>query len=219
MSRKLKQASVASVTTGGKTNPRRLLIFDRTTGTKYLVDTGADISVTPPHRTSQLTPTQLRLQAANGTVIDTYGDKPLELDIWLRRPIRWILCIANVPYPIIAADLIHEYGLLVDLRRGCIIDPNSGSRSTSSYATAPITAITSLHETNKFTSTLRDVPELLGNPSNRTASKHSVKHYIPTTGPPCVQRVRQLRAECLKVAEEEFRLMVELGHARPSNSP
>lgn len=216
---KQQQPPVDSATTGGKAGPRRLFIYDRVSGTKYLVDTGADISVTPPSRADKSSPTPLLLHAANGSKIETFGEKSLTLNIGLRRPIRWIFCIAKVPYPIIGADLLHQYGLIVDLRRGSITDPSTGSRSVCSYATAPITSITAVTETSKFTQILKDFPELLGNPSNLTSAKHSVRHYIPTTGPPCVQRVRQLCPERLKVAKQEFQLMVELGHARPSKSP
>ncbi|XP_054745681.1 uncharacterized protein LOC129250063 [Anastrepha obliqua] len=201
--------------TGGKSIPRRLFVYDRTTSTKFLVDTSADISVTPPSRQDQTTPTQFRLQAANGSKIETYGEKVIVLNIGLQRPIRWIFRIAKLPYPIIGADLIHALGLIVDIKRGHLIDPNSDSHSIESYATAPVTTITALTQTNKFTAILKAFPELLGNPSNLTASKHSVKHFIPTTGPPCVQRVRQLCPERLKVAKREFELMVELENARP----
>ncbi|XP_036344241.1 uncharacterized protein LOC118753464, partial [Rhagoletis pomonella] len=207
---KLKQPPVVSANTGGNVTPRRLFIFDRSSGTRYLVDTGADISVTPPTRKTNLTPTQLLLQASNGTRIETYGEKAVVLNVGLRQPIRRVFCVASVPYPIIGADLIHKWGLVVDLRRGCIIDPNTGAYSKGFYATAPITSITALNEAGKFTEALKEFPELLGNPSNRKAMKHSVKHIIPTTGPPCVKRVRQLCPERLKVTKEEFKLMVEL---------
>ncbi|XP_053955148.1 uncharacterized protein LOC128861212 [Anastrepha ludens] len=127
---------VDTADTGGKSIPRRLFVYDRTTGTKFLVDTGADISVTPPSRQDQTTPTQFHLQAANGSKIETYGEKVIVLNIGLQRPIRWIFRIAKVPYPIIGADLIHALGLIADLKRGHLIDPNSDSHSIGSYATA-----------------------------------------------------------------------------------
>ena len=39
---------VDSAATGGSVKPRRLFIFDRVSGTKYLVGTGLDVSVRPP---------------------------------------------------------------------------------------------------------------------------------------------------------------------------
>ncbi|XP_017467577.1 PREDICTED: uncharacterized protein LOC108359970 [Rhagoletis zephyria] len=149
--------------------------------------TGTDISVTSAPRKTSLTPPQLLLQVENCTRIESYGEKAVVLNVALRQPIRSIFCVANVPYPNIVADLIHTYEIIVELRRGCMIDPNTGSQSKGSYATAQITTIIALNEAGKFTEALKEFPELLGNPSNRTAKKHSVKHFISITGPPCVE--------------------------------
>lgn len=61
--------------------PSRLFfVTDRTTGLRFLVDTGAEVSVIPPssadrkHRQDSLT-----LQAVNNTPIATYGTRSLIL--------------------------------------------------------------------------------------------------------------------------------------------
>ena len=55
-------------------------ITDRTTGNKFLVDTGAEVSVIPPSRAErQYRWDSLTLQAANNTSIATYGKRSLTL--------------------------------------------------------------------------------------------------------------------------------------------
>lgn len=165
---------------GGNKTPRRLFVFDRTTGAKFLVDTGADISVTPAARDDKTVNSKFQLYAANSSQIRTFGERALTLNIGLRRPIQWSFCIADVPYSIIGADLLHKYGLIIDLKRGLITDPITGCRSTGLFAPAPICSITTVSNNSKYTSILKGFPELLGSPSNRTAAKHSIKHYITT---------------------------------------
>ena len=56
------------------------------------------------------------LQVVNGTNIATYGIRSLTLDLGLRRSFRWTFIIANVKYPILGADTLQKFGLLVDIR-------------------------------------------------------------------------------------------------------
>ena len=56
------------------------------------------------------------LQAANGSSIPTYGRQSLTLNLGLRHTFPWIFIIANVHQPIIGADFLNHFNLLVDLR-------------------------------------------------------------------------------------------------------
>ncbi len=52
----------------------------------------------------------------------TYGTRSLTLDLGLRRTFRWVFIIANVKKPILGADFIHNFGLLVDVRHNRLSD-------------------------------------------------------------------------------------------------
>ncbi|GFT87987.1 transposon Ty3-I Gag-Pol polyprotein [Nephila pilipes] len=96
----------------------------RTSKSKYLTDTGADVSVVPLTVASKHPPpASLQLFAANGAAISTYGQRPLTLDLGLRRVFRWPFIIAAVSQPMIGADFLRHYGLLVDNRRESLVDP------------------------------------------------------------------------------------------------
>lgn len=109
---------------GGVVN-RQLCIFDRKNNLNFLVDTGANVSVLPFavfKCKNKCLPEKFALFAANGTKIETYGTHSLSLDLRLRRDFKWTFIVANVKQPILGADFISHYGLLVVLRTKRLID-------------------------------------------------------------------------------------------------
>ncbi|GFU21799.1 retrovirus-related Pol polyprotein from transposon 297 [Nephila pilipes] len=119
---KLEPPSLSSLG-GGTEVINRLYLSDRTSRSKYLIDTGADVSVVPLTEASTHRPSaSLRLFAANGTVISTYGQRLLNLDLGLRSVFRWPFIIAAVSQSIIGEDFLHHNGLLVDIQHECLVD-------------------------------------------------------------------------------------------------
>jgi len=55
------------------------------------------------------------LQAVNNSTIATNGNQLLTLDLGLHRSFHWIFVIAGVQTPILGADLVQHFGLLVDV--------------------------------------------------------------------------------------------------------
>ena len=107
----------------GNANSRLFFIHDRTLNTRFLVDTGAEVSVCPPsrfdrHRKSS----NLTLQAANDTSICTYSTKLIALNLGLRRSFKWVFIIADVQYPIIGIDFLQCHKLLVDVHNKRLLD-------------------------------------------------------------------------------------------------
>ena len=87
-----------------------------TTKVRYLVDTGAEVSVLPANSNDRLHESVLSLQAANGKPIATYGKRYVYLNVGLRKPIHWIFVVADVSMPIIGIDLLQYHNLLMDTR-------------------------------------------------------------------------------------------------------
>lgn len=102
----------------------RLYITDTSSNTKYLVDTGADVSVWPAGNNHGAA-LNLPLFAANVTQIKTYGQKLVTLEIGLHRRFTWPFIVADVSRAIIGADFLNQFGLLVDIKRQRVVDPNS----------------------------------------------------------------------------------------------
>ena len=98
-----------------------LYVCDCDTGLKFLVDTGAQVSVFPA------TPQERRVQktepliAANSSSIDTFGTKTISLDLGFRK-FQWPFLLANVHRPILGADFFCSNHLLIDVFTNHIID-------------------------------------------------------------------------------------------------
>lgn len=92
----------------------RLFVKDRRSGTKFLVDSGADVSVIPV--TNHNKPTDFKLYAANGAEIPTFGTKMLNVDLGLRRTMEWPFFIAKTSKAILGADFLRKFDLLIDLK-------------------------------------------------------------------------------------------------------
>lgn len=65
------------------------------------------------------------LVAANGTRVNAYGTRTLNLNLGLRRSFIWKFIIADVSIPMIGADFLKFSGLLVDIQRQRLIDPHT----------------------------------------------------------------------------------------------
>ena len=90
-------------------------ITDRSNGFRFLVDTSAEVSVIPPSTTDRKNPcTGLSLQAVNDSPIATYGDRLLTINIGLQQKFQWVF-VADVKQPILGADFLRHYNLLVDM--------------------------------------------------------------------------------------------------------
>ena len=202
--------------------PSRLFyVTDRPTGLRFLVDTGAEVSVVPPSRAERKNRTeQSGLQAVNNSPIATYGKRSLTLDLGLRRTFRWVFIVAEVTNPILGADFLRNYNLLVDVKRKRLSDglTHLKVQGIASHTASPSPSLMAKGPKNEFDAILPDFPAVLQPCCNDRPPKHSVTHHIETTGPPVWARTRRLAPERLKIARHEFEHMMELGIVRPSAS-
>ncbi|UYV61691.1 hypothetical protein LAZ67_1005925, partial [Cordylochernes scorpioides] len=90
----------------------RLFVQDKQTGLRFLVDSGADVSLIPA-KSGDKKQAELKLYAANGTKIDTYGTKLLEIDLGLRRDFTFPFKIAKIDKGILGADFRNKFNLLI----------------------------------------------------------------------------------------------------------
>ncbi|GFT66539.1 retrovirus-related Pol polyprotein from transposon opus [Trichonephila clavipes] len=91
---------------------------NRKSGQKFLIDSGSEICVIPPSPTMNKSPqSNFSLFAANNTKIPAYGMVRKELNLGLRRPFIWTFIIADVSSPIIGADFLKHFNLLIDLKK------------------------------------------------------------------------------------------------------
>ncbi|KAL1117502.1 hypothetical protein AAG570_003821 [Ranatra chinensis] len=103
----------------------RLFLRDLNSRTNFLVDTGASISALP-RRGQTTTQSGTAVYAANETKINTNGTITALVNFGLQHPFRWTYILADIQHPIIDADFLTNFGLLVDLRRTKFVDEETG---------------------------------------------------------------------------------------------
>ena len=107
-------------------------IKDELSDHRFLVDTGAFRSILPPSRDNNptLQPSSAALVAANGTSIQTYGEQ--EVNIRLSgQTYSWTFIIADVRHPLLGADFLSHYSLVVDVARHRLLN-------TDTYTSVPL---------------------------------------------------------------------------------
>ncbi|BHF74019.1 hypothetical protein SprV_0401710300 [Sparganum proliferum] len=211
---------VTATAAAGQSRPSRLFyINDKSCGLRFLVDTGAEISVIPPPRRHHLKPSQFSLKAANSTTINTYGQRSLTLDIGLRRCFQWVFLQADVKSPIIGADFLTHFGLAVDLRHRKLVDTTITLFTVGTAASEPSVSIQLAVLSSPFADILKDYSSLTKPCQFTEEVQHTVKHHILTTGQPVYAHPRRLHPEKLRIARNEFEHTMNLGIIRPSSSP
>ena len=130
--------------------------------------------------------------------------------------------MADVKQPIIEADFLNHFNLLVDLKHKQMIDSNrhlqvQGSGTSTHPALHPVWNITS--SDNIYYSLLTSFSSLIRLPTfNEPPIHHNVTHCITTVSQPVHSKPRHLPHEHLKIAKQEFDHMIQLGIVRPSSS-
>lgn len=198
----------------------RLLVLDKDSGLRFLVDTGADISLLPRNRISKAKqPSNFHLFAANGSRINTYGSKILTLNLGLRRVFKWEFCIADVQKPILGADFLKHYALLVDIRNRRLVDNITQMKINGIVSQVPFGSINIIIPQSKYHELLTKFPVLTKPTLDRVHYTQNVEHHIIIEGQPPAATPRRLSPEKLKAAKAEFAHMMEQGICRPSSSP
>ena len=200
---------------------RLFYVTDRSTSLRFLIDTGAEVSVIPPSRTErQYHQDGLVLQAVNDTAIATFGKRSLTLDLGLRRSFQWVFIIANVKKPILGADFLQHFGLSVDVRGKRLLDTLTQLQVNGVVSNESSLNLTLLPKKpcNRYEAIVHDFPMLIKPISDQQPVKHQVTHHIATSGPPVHAPTRRLSPECLRIARKEFEHMLQMGIIRPSSS-
>ncbi|CAH8674423.1 unnamed protein product [Schistosoma haematobium] len=219
--KRVNQTMVATNVSGHA--PTRLFhVLDKTSGYKFLVDTGAEVSVIPLTLSNKpiAKSGKYTLRAANKTEIKTFGEQFLTLDLGIRRNLTWVFIIADVRHPILGADFLSFYNLLVDVKRRKLIDSCTNLQIQGIQSDYHIHSIKIDTPGNDiFATILSKFPKITKPDYSENTVQHSVVHRIITKGQPTSARPRRLPPDKLNVAKAEFDHMMQLGIIRPSSSP
>jgi hypothetical protein len=201
-----------------------LHLTDDTTHVRYLVDSGAALSLLP-HR-SMLPPSGLLIINANGGNIPSWQFVDRHLHFGNNRFTHSFLQ-ANVSQPILGADFLQQAKATIDFNLGRVCFPLptpplppqppslpsvSPSLPASSVALSPQIAPDIAHLLKQFPSVISPPPSHWPQPA------HNTTHAIHTTGPPLSARARHLSSAQLNVAKNTFEELERLGIVSRSQS-
>jgi cleavage and polyadenylation specificity factor subunit 1 len=214
---------------GGKLECRRgqvnalgglIYLQDSSTNQRYLVDTGAAVSVLP--HSSKSPSSGQPLSGADGRRIPSWGTVSKKLTFGFKT----FLCsfiLAAVAKPILGVDFLAQHHLLVDPFSQQVLDaatlkPICPSAATAASGRSRFTA-SLCHVSPAVRSLLASFPAVVGDGSGTPRPKHGIEHFIETSGRPIFAKARRLDPEKLRAAESEFRALEKAGIVRRSNSP
>jgi hypothetical protein len=201
---------------GGLTYPT-----DSLSVTRFLVETGAAVSVLPYTGTRSCPATHdgPSLAGADGTSIKSWGKVYKSVSFGGRRFTDVPFVQAAVNKPILGADFFSQHKLLVDTAGNRVLDAATllplgepaGGKGTGLVAS--LSAVPP-----PVRSLLAEFPSVVGDGSDTPCPLHGVQHTIETKGRPLFAKSRRLDPDKLRTAEKEFRALEKAGIVRRSNS-
>ena len=136
----------------------------------------------------------------------------------LRRTFEWTFYVAAVTQPILGADFLRHFGLLVDIKGRKLLDPLTSVTTKGQVTHGDSTQISLVKADHQFSSLLKSFPTLTQPYSASKPVTHHVSHHIETKGPPTHAKARRLAPERARQAKAEFESLIQQGIIRPSSS-
>ena len=209
--------AVGSVTVDAKKS-HLVHLRDLITKKNFLIDSGAEISVIPATKMDWVKEDHSTLSAANGSPINTYGEKLMIIDIGLGRKFSWPFIVADVSYPIIGADFLSNFNLSINLHNSTVTDVENNKSVQAHPSLNPSFSIAAARS-GYHQDLLKKFPSLTKDCETLPTVRHNHVHHIPTTGKPTFVRPRKMNPRMQSIAKESFQKMLKEGIIRPSSSP
>ena len=147
------QPLVATSAAGQQTG-RLLYVTDCESRLSFLVDTSSGVSIilsSKAERNNQQD--TFGLLTANNSPIVTYRTHSLTLNLGLCCTFQWVFMVANVRNPILGADFLKHYGVIVDMHCRRLLDTRMqlSIQGVISSSLSPSPTLLSKKPTNNFT--------------------------------------------------------------------
>ena len=196
----------------------------------FLIDTGAAVSLLPASWVNRLklclNPSPLNLSSVDGRPLNVLGECPLSLcSKQLRRTFFWTFVIAEIREPLLGADFLSHFALLVDCKHARVIDRTTLLKSICSVRASPANPSPLIALPEIADQRVRDLLLEFSALYSQTSPMHdssqvTTQHIIETTTDlPVFAKARQLSNEKLAAAKTEFDNLLQQGLIRPSKSP
>ena len=144
----------------------------------------------------------------------------MKVELGLAKPFTWNFTIADVTKPILGADFLLSYGLLVDLGRKRLMDAETFLTVPTSYRHTTLAKLCVITNKVMFCNILDKFKDITTPCIKRCRLQGKVEHHIDSHGSrPVFARARRLAPDKLVVTKEEFSRLLDMNIVRPSKSP
>ena len=185
---------------------------------QFLVDTGAEVSALPASYKSKALPFDVKIRAANGTDIATFGciAADIELpDLHRRYTSRFV--VADVTCPILGADFFRRHGLLIDVAKRRVRDTDTQLCATLSMRNQTTPQLLQLYGiNNELWSLLEKHAAVFDVRAPRPVPE--VEFKIENTEIPPPARAYRLSPDKTAAAKQEIENEISLGRMERSSS-
>lgn len=197
--------------------PGLMFYFDRTSRTRYLVDSGSRVSVIPAEPGDKPDKqAKFELVAAGGSRIETFGTKLITVRMG-GRYLKWTFIKAAVAEAIIGIDFIRAHRIVIDPFKNQLRTPaDEVIQCEQQNRKAPCLNI---NVTDPILKLLEARPELTDE-SWPVKNEPNVVHFIRTdpNGKPPSAHTRHYNPAMQKIIRETFMEYLRLGYVRYSSS-
>ena len=191
-------------TAAGATNSL-LFLVDGHSAKRFLVDTGAAVSVYPASLRDISGGSHTRsLVAANGSNIATYRTRRMHLRLENQYN-TWPFILADVKTPLLGADFLQANGLLVDLQSKRLVNATSFASSTLRQSNQTSLGLHHVTSDDPYSRLLEQFPTITCPEFSSKSVRHGWNISSKKQGPPLHARVRRLPPDKLVIAKDEFR--------------
>jgi len=197
-----------------------LFLTDTTHNLRFLVDSGASLSILPHQSAAQ--PSGPPLLGVDGQRIPTWGSRDLSVSFGGQTyPFKFLL--AAVATPILGMDFLTHFDLTIHPKRRQVLHAATGRTLTQASKlpfSRPHVAAVAAHVPPQVQALLQEFPQLLRPGTAPPQPTHGVEHRIDTgNAPPVFARPRRLDPEKHRIAEAEFAALEKAGIVQRSKSP
>lgn len=212
----------------GSSSPQNSLsVHDKLSGRRFLVDTGAQVSVFPASESDRASVRAPKpaLCAANGSKIYTYGTTERKLELPGGFKLSHTFILADVARPLLGYDFFKKHCLVVDcvhdrlMRVPGIFAAVDVINGTIVKADRSLLGIRHVSAASEYEDILNEFPSVSIPKFGGFKNAHGVTHTVPTSGPPVFAKARRLSPERLACAKMAFDKLLADGIIRRSDSP
>lgn len=185
----------------------------------FIVDTGSSCSIWPYY---------LALDKVRQSSVTLHAEpflslRPMvkyRLPSILRKEFCWIFLVVELLYPILGADFLSNFNLLVDVRKQRLVDGYTSLSTPACVSTNVLFIMAFLIAAigNQFHSLLASFPELVDPMFKSVKVMHSTCHHITMSRPLVFTHPRHLVLGIFKRIKFEFEHVLQLGLIHPSTS-